>query len=385
MKRLVLVILLIVSICIFNAGCSRRDDNVITFATWGSKMEISIIKPIIEEYNKTHETEVKLIHIPQNYFHKIHLLYASNLAPDVVFVNNLYLPIYQKADLLEDLTEYINKNEYFNNALSTLSISDRVYAIPRDVSSFVVFYNKTSFKKALLKEPEQWSMKEFYETAKKLKATNEFGFCTELEPSSWENFVATENKPIILDGIVTIFEDKSLFALQELSDYINKEKTGVNKEQLALSPCAQLFINERAPIFISGRWSVPKLNAESKFDYGVAPFPQGNSKYYIPLNASGWAVSKKSKHKTKAIDFVKFLASDENMKKITKSGLITPAKINVAKSPEFKNGKVFVDIIEKSTPNKVPPDYNIIIDKLSIAADSVLGGYKTAREAFKDY
>jgi multiple sugar transport system substrate-binding protein len=46
---------------------------------------------------KNPDLKVEFIHVPQNYFQKLHLLFASNLAPDVIFINNLYSPIYIKA------------------------------------------------------------------------------------------------------------------------------------------------------------------------------------------------------------------------------------------------------------------------------------------------
>ena len=84
-------------------------------------------------------------------------------------------------------------------------------------------------------------------------------------------------------------------------------------------------------------------------------------------------------------NFVKYLSSDDNIKKIAASGLITPAKKKVAYSEYFTNGDVFLDVIEKSTPNLVPSDYNIITDKIKVESKSVLGGYKSAKEAFKKF
>ena len=379
MKKLYLAAYIFI-ITVFLCGCNNKRTQEIEFTTWGSKAEIAIIEPIAAEYNKTHDVKVRLIHIPQNYFQKLHLLFASKLAPDVIFINNLYLKTYQKANLLEDLTPYINKNEYFKNALYTMSIDNKIYAVPRDVSNFVIFYNKDIFNKAKIKPDKNWDINKFYETAKELKKYSDIGFCTEFNPVSWGNFVSIENKPLFLNAELTINEKKSLIAIQKLADKINKENLGANKEQLVLSPCAQLFLNKKTPIFVSGRWSVPKIDSQAEFEYGVLPFPKGESQYYIPLDSSGWAVYKNSKNKKAAIDFVKYISSDKNIKKITESGLITPAKKNAANSKEFKNGEVFIDIIEKSTPNIVPSNYNIIIDKINTEVMSVLGGYKKAKD-----
>ena len=385
MKKIFSIILVIV-LGVILSGCGKKNFNQeIQFMTWGSSTEMEIIKPVIEDYNRSHSVKVKLMHVPQNYFQKLHLLFASNLAPDVIFINNLYLKIYQDADLLEDLTSSINEDEYFENALRTLSVDGRVYAVPRDISSIVVFYNKDLFKKNGVKISKNWTIDDFYNVSKNLKKNEKYGFCMEFDPVYFENFISTENKPLFYNEKLTINEPKSIKVMQKLANAINKENLSANKEQLTLAPCAQLYLEQKSPMFISGRWSLPKIEKSAEFEYGILPFPKGDSELYIPLNASGWAVSKNSKNKTAAIDFVKYLSSDENMKNLTASGLITPAKKNVAKSDYFKNSEVFIEITEKSTPNLVPDDYNTKIDRIKTALLSVLGGYKSAQEVFEKF
>ena len=72
------------------SGCSKSDNDVVLqYASWGSKSEVDILKPILSDFEKSHEgVKVEFMHIPQNYFQKIHLLFASNTAPDVIFINN---------------------------------------------------------------------------------------------------------------------------------------------------------------------------------------------------------------------------------------------------------------------------------------------------------
>src|SRR5574344_3076791 len=86
-------------------GQQRSKQTLIKFTSWGSQSEISILKPILSEFEKENpDIKVELVHIPQNYFQKLQLLFASNLAPDVLFINNLYLPIYANANVLEEIT-----------------------------------------------------------------------------------------------------------------------------------------------------------------------------------------------------------------------------------------------------------------------------------------
>ena len=103
---LVFLLPVVLLFSILLCGCAPKDNRTtIEFASWGSKSEIDILKPILTDFEKENPNiKVNFMHIPQNYFQKIHLLFASNTAPDVIFINNLYLPIYANANLLEELT-----------------------------------------------------------------------------------------------------------------------------------------------------------------------------------------------------------------------------------------------------------------------------------------
>ena len=94
----------------FLTGCTNKNNfEEISFSSWGSQSEVEIIKKVISEFeNENPSIKVRFLHFPQNYFQKLHLLFASNQAPDVIFINNLHLPIYK--NYLEDLSLIININ-----------------------------------------------------------------------------------------------------------------------------------------------------------------------------------------------------------------------------------------------------------------------------------
>ena len=105
---------------------SKNNSKItIQFSSWGSESEIKILKPILMNFEKDNPNiNVDFMHIPQNYFPKIHLLFASNTAPDVIFMNNQYLPIYANAGVLEDLSELNSEfcyDKFYTKSLETLS------------------------------------------------------------------------------------------------------------------------------------------------------------------------------------------------------------------------------------------------------------------------
>ena len=78
-------------LCIGHIFKPKDSRETLQFASWGSKSEVAIIKPILAEFARENpEIKIDFMHIPQNYFQKIHLLFASNTAPDVIFINNHY-------------------------------------------------------------------------------------------------------------------------------------------------------------------------------------------------------------------------------------------------------------------------------------------------------
>lgn len=365
LKKIIPILLLLVLIC---GGCAQKDTRtVIEFASWGSKSEIDILKPILSDFEKENpEIKIDFMHIPQNYFQKIHLLFASNTAPDVIFINNLYLPIYANANLLEELT--VNQNDFYPQALEALSWNGKLYAIPRDVSNLVVFYNKDLFDRKNITYPtSEWNFDDFLKTAQKLTDKNTFGVSFEEDPLFYLPYLMSNGGGILPSEI----EKKgSQYGLNFYADLRKKYHVAPLKSESASATMAQMFLQQKLGMYISGRWMVPKLREEADFDWDVTQFPKGTNGSIVQLDASGWAIAKSSKHKEEAQKLVNYLASSQNSEKFATSGLIVPARKDASRSKYFLDGqkpvhsKIFLDIIETSKPTPVTVDYREITDKL---------------------
>lgn len=348
-------------------GCHKQDSRTtVQFASWGSKSEIDILKPLLSEFEKENpDIKVDFMHIPQNYFQKIHLLFASNTAPDVIFINNLYLPIYANAGLLEELN---TDDNFYLQSLNALSWQGKLYAIPRDVSNLVIYYNKDMFLKKHIPFPKQnWTFDDFLQTSKKLTDKNTFGISFEEDPLFYLPYLMSNGGGFLPEEIN---KAESQEAINFYADLRNKYHTAPKKNESASATMAQLFLQERIGMYLSGRWMVPKLREEASFDWDIAQFPKGTKGSIVQLDASGWAISKSSKHKAEALKLINYLSDEKSIEKFTQSGLIVPARKDVANSQSFlngqkpKNAKVFIEIIETSKPTPVTVNYREILDNL---------------------
>lgn len=375
MKKLLNFLALFLVSIFLTCGCKQNHNpKILTYSTWGSHSEMQIIKTLIKEFEEKNDVKIKIIHVPQNYFQKLHLLFASNKAPDVVFINNYYLPLYAKANLLEKLDkDKIQSYNYFENTLKAMSVNHDLYAVPRDISNMVVYYNKSIFLKKNVQFPDpKWTYDDFLKKAKKLTDSKNFGIGFEENILFWEPILWAYGGEIFdNNGELSLNSQESLAALKFYIELKNKEKVAPDKMQSANRTMAQMFLDEKIAMQISGRWLVPKYRKEAKFDWDIVPLPNGTHGSITGSDTSGWAISKQSKNKKLALDLILYLSSYNSINKITETGLITPARKDSANSNSFlnnekpHNAKVFLEINKNAKVTNIPINYNEKIEKLT--------------------
>jgi len=375
-KKIILLVCLIIGAGIAGilAANNKGFDNKVTiqFSSWGSESEIRILKPLIYEFERENpDIKVDFMHIPQNYFQKLHLLFASNTAPDVVFINNQYIPVYANAGVLDDLTsdsEYFGFKNFYKKSIEALSYKGKIYAVPRDISNLVIYYNRDIFDKYNVPYPsENWTYDEFLQTAQKLTHRPQlFGISFDEEPLFYLPYLMSFG----LKSVPDFNNPQTRKGLEIYAQLRNKYYVAPKKEEAASATMAQLFLQEKLAMQLSGRWLVPKYRTDAKFNWDIAPFPKGAAGSVVPVDASGWAIAKSSKHKNEAKKLIKFLSSQNSSAEFAKSGLIVPARIDTAKSDAFLDGKppahalYFIKTAEKSPATPVTINYREITDEL---------------------
>lgn len=331
LKRLLILLLLPFILC----SCAKTNVEEINFSSWGSVTETKILSELISNYEKKNPNiKINFMHIPQNYFQKLHLLFASSTAPDVIFINNLYLPVY--SDHLEDLSSIIIEEEYYPQAIGALSYEGKLYAIPRDISNFVFFYNKNITGEI---DPN-WDFENFKNLIK--SSTNSKHYSVSFERDIYWASPYT----------LTLGFEKGIEYYKSIEG-----KYAPTPAQIGSSTLAQMFLDGKLGLYLSGRWLYPKISENADFPFGIVTFPG-----VVTADASGWAISKNSKHKAEAVKFVKYLSSKESIDYFTKTGLIVPARKDSANSIKER---AFIEAIKKSVPNIVDKNFSKQRDKLN--------------------
>lgn len=325
------VLILCLAAFIFS-GCSDKScREEITFSSWGSVTEVKILNKIIDDF-ETENPDIKInfIHIPQNYFQKLHLLFASNQAPDVIFLNNLYLPVY--AEKLEPFE--FDEKDFFSKSVEALSYENKRLALPRDISNLVFYRNKSLVKTT----PK--NLDELMSTISNVKP---YG-------------ISFERDMYFMFPYVLTFGEDIYHPQKSLEFYKNLEgKYAPNPSDVGSSTLAQMFLEGKIGLYLSGRWMYPKIKETANFEWDVIPFCGT-----VPLDASGWGISKSSKHKKSAKKFVEYLGSKTSSEYFTSTGLIIPARVDV-KIDEH----AFFEALANSKVLKIDKNYRKIIDKMN--------------------
>jgi multiple sugar transport system substrate-binding protein len=376
-------------------------DTNLVFAFWGDPPEVPPFQKIAADYMAKHpDVHIELQNAPwSGYFTKLDAELAAGGGPDVFFITNV--PSYAARNTLEDLGPWIAKtnfpiDQYVKDSLRIHSLNGKLYSIPRDTATNVLYYNKDDFDKAGIKYPDgTWKWADLQAAAKKLTVTSggrvtRYGLV--LESNEWPMFVYQNGGSVFDDPVqpttFTLGDDKGAAAIQWVADMINKDKSVPNfQESDQMGGTASMFTADQASMSITNASRLGSY-ANATFKWAVAPVPAGPDGIKAnEAGGAGFAMNANSKIKDAAWAFMQYLCGPDGQIAFTSSGgsPAVPAMIGNAdvkasfKAPfadvflsESENGKVFPQF----------PKYVDITNKLiQPALDKVWNGESTAADA----
>ncbi len=255
-------------------------------------------------------------------------------------------------ELLVDLKSYIENetigDKNYNNILEGFrkgaEIDGKVYGMPFNKSTEVIWYNKTLFDELGLEVPT--TFEEFAQVAKTItekKGIVGAGF------DSLNNFYTTylKNKGVDFNSETDVTGAESVEAANY---YLDGVKDGYFRIAGTDNYLSGPFAAEQLGMYVGSNAgeSFVKQGVDGKFEIGVAPYPaesvmQQGTDVYMFSNAT-------AEQRTAAFEFLKFLTSTENQ--ITwgvETGYI-PATQEAIASDEYKtSGSLVAPVLEQVT------------------------------------
>ncbi|MCC7658328.1 sugar ABC transporter substrate-binding protein [Serratia sp. Pon4B] len=320
------------------------DKITLRYAVWDRNQlpaEQEIAKRF-EQANPDIKIEIELTPSAQ-YFVKLDSAAAGGVAPDIFWINMPYFVQYAKNGIMEPLVPYIKDSglkldDVVASSVKAYQYDGQQMAIPRDVDSIAVWYNKKLFDQAGVSYPtSDWSWDDLKNKATALKSGLKgaaFPLVMDLSidgQDSYMNLLFQNGNHIVpKDGQPTdIANDKSIWVYQQLQGMM-KDGLMPSAQQMSEVKTENIFQSNRAAMVYAGSWlAAPFANNPLINDHiGVVMMPKIERQSGV-AHSLAFAMSAKSAHKQAAWKYIAFMSSEASQAELAK--VVIPANKTAAK------------------------------------------------------
>ncbi len=386
------------------AGCAANNTSNqssgtvnIRYARWGLPEEMNGTKKVIAAFEKAHPNiKVTLENCSwDQYWEKMQTELADNGAPDVMLMDGgWYLSQFAPKGVLTDISalmqkENISKDDYYN-VWKTFTYEDKIYAMPRDYNSIVLYYNKDLFKKAGITQYPSADMTwdQAVELGQRLtldkngKHPTDAGF-DKKNIAQYGLYLPFNNVDSTIETLIwqkggrLISEDGTQCLIS------SQESKGVFQFLMDLqskyfvSPtfsAAQKYGEEAFPagnfaMVYQGSWLQSSLS-DAKFDWDITVAPTFDKKIYCAQSV-GNAILSSSTKKDAAWEFVKYMSGKDGQTIMADSNDSIPVLKDVAENHYMKlsgkpsNRKAIFDEAVSTVPYVDFPQKSKIFDAIN--------------------
>lgn len=330
----------------------------LTYGLWDDT-QLPAMKKIIAEFEKANpKIHVRTAVTPwDSYWTKLQTAATGGSAPDVFWMTLAYFQLYASNKQLMPLTKpvadaKIDMSQYEPAITKGYTWGKDVYALPKDIDSIALWYNKKLFAEAGLRAPDpSWGWNDLIAAAKRLTKGNVKGIAATLNDQQTYYNTIPQN-----DGYVISSNGRksgyglqdSVAGLQVWTDLINKYHVSPTLQQMTDTDPQQMFGSGKIAMYYGGSWESIAFKAMpyALAHADVVPMPKGQVRKTVS-NGLGNVIYAKTKYPREAWEFVKFLGSRRAAEIQAETGAVIPATKGtqdawVKSTPQF-NLKTFID------------------------------------------
>jgi multiple sugar transport system substrate-binding protein len=339
------------------------------------------------------------------YWTKLQTEMAGGTSPDVVGMVSMYSMWYIRNDTLLPMDPFIENSpdidmdDFWPAVMAAYTDEGQTYALPYDLSTMCMFYNKSLFDEAGVAYPVEWTWEEFLDAAQKMtKDTSgdgkidQFGY---LLPS----FDWTIDVPLGTNGTSLVSDDRSkclldtpeaIETIQWLADLRLVHHVAPTIGEAGDIPmwetgkAAITWGNPEAVQVMSTRVGPPRDN--DKFLWDVCLFPK-KVKNANALHGGSFSIGKATPYGEQAWEFTSFYTSSDILREmVAKPSRGIPGRRSCADAlltdvnPEHQ--QLYLDVLDyEGMECRWIVPYQEVMDLKTKYVDQVFLGESTAEEA----
>ena len=350
-------------------SCATAGDITMWERSGGNKQMVDLL---VAAWNKKNPTcKINLTYIPHTEMvGKIAQGIASGEVPDLMGMDLIYAPQFEKAQQLVDLTGRIKDWPELRTSskghMTVATFEERLYGVPLYADVSALFYNKDLFSRAGL-DPEKppTSLAELSEYAGKISALGGDvkgyylpGNCAgcnifTVGPLMWASgakieAVNADDEPLTGDGVKQVLQ----FARDMVkAGNVHAGDRAENGETFHLQ-----FGSGKVGMMGTGNFNITLARQQNpKMKFGIAPLPgvtAGSSASFIGGDLV--VVPKGSKRVADAVNFMKFLLSDEVQVEVYAKALNLTTRTDMVDNKYFQAEPLVQDVAKALEIGRTP-------------------------------
>ncbi len=320
---------------------AAASGDTLTVAIWDTNQEPGLTK-IINEFTQKTGIKAQIQVTPwDQYWTMLEAGASGGSLPDVFWMHSNEINKYAKYEMLLDLTDRIKSSDkvemdkFPQDIVNIYNYDGKQFAVPKDIDTIALWYNKKMFDEAGLKYPdESWTWDDFKNACAKLTKSDGSQYGYALKPSNnqdgWYNMVYSMGGEIISEDKKSSGFDKegTIKAIDFMTGIIKAGYTP-SYEVVNENDPTVLFESGKVAMITQGSWMLAELcnNDYVKANADIAPLPKDAStgRRVSIYNGLGWAAAANTKNPDAAWQLIEYLGSKEAQQKQSDLGIVISA------------------------------------------------------------
>lgn len=320
---------------------AKGDDVTLSVSIWDSNQEAGL-KEIMDDFTAKTGIKTKISVVKwDEYWTMLEAGAQGGSLPDVFWMHSNESERYMSNDMLLDLTDKIADSDaidpenYPDDIWGLYTYDEKYYAVPKDVDTIALWYNKTLFDEAGLDYPTaDWTWDDVTEAAKKLTKDDGsqygLGMRNDNNQAGYYNLIYDNGGTVISDDKTKSGwdDEKTIAAMQTLEGWI---KDGVipSLETMSENNEDVLFEAGKIAMTCQGSWMLAafKENEYTAANCDCVELPKNaeTGRRSSIYNGLGWAAAANTEHPDEAWQLIEYLGSEEAQKKQAELGVTMSA------------------------------------------------------------
>ena len=323
------------------SGEQGASSDELSVAIWDTNQEPGL-KEILDDFTKETGIKTKISVVKWNeYWTMLEAGAQGGSLPDVFWMHSNESERYMSNDMLLDLTDKIKASDkikvenYPEDIWGLYTYKDHYYAVPKDIDTIAIWYNKKLFDEAGVPYPtSDWTWDDLTETARKLTKSDgsQYGLAVKMDnnQAGYYNLVYDKGGYVISeDKKKSGWDDpKTIEGMKYLETWI-KEGLMPSAETMSENGEEVLFQSGKVAMVPQGSWMISsyKANEYTAQNADIVELPKDakTGKRVSLYNGLGWAAAKNGKHTEEAWKLIEYLGSEPAQKKQAELGVTMSA------------------------------------------------------------